>query len=315
MELSITITGQVIVMFGLILIGFILTKVKFLTKTGATELTSLLLYVVAPCVLINAYEKEMSVSEAKKLGLAALFTLIVHIMGIIICSVVFRKKDEQKHYRINAFASIYSNCGFMAIPILSASLGTQGVFYGSMYLAVFTTIYWTHGVYLCTGGDKKEISIKKCFLNPGVIGTLISMGLFLTNFWFRNFPKPVDYALGAVKSVVAYMASLNTPVAMIVLGFYMAQVDFKRILKKPSVYIVSLLRLVVIPIIGIYLAKMLRFDPMVAKAVIIPAACPTANVCTLFAAKYNLDAVYASELVSVTTLLSIVTIPLVVLLL
>ena len=312
MELSKIVANQVLIIFGLVVIGFILTKAKMLTEKGVKDLTNILLFVVTPCVLISSYQKEFSVSEAKKLGLAALLAIGIHIVAIVISSLVFIKNDDKKFNRINNFASVYSNCGFMAIPLLSEALGAQGVFYGSMYLAVFTPLYWTHGVYVYTGGDKKEISLKKAFLNPGLIGTTLSLVLFITGFWFKDYIPSVNIAVGTFKSVVSYMASLNTPLAMLVLGYYLANVNFLSCLKKPALYLVSILRLGVIPIIGIYIMKLLNVDMEIAKAIIIPAACPTATVTTLFASRFKLDAEYSAELVSATTLLSIITIPLVV---
>lgn len=309
MELGSIVANQVIIIFGLIIIGFFLTRKNMIGEQGVKNMTSLLLYVVTPCILIKSYRKEFEISEAKQLVYAAFFTLVVHIIAIIISTLVFYKKDENLHYRVNIFSSVYSNCGFMAIPLMNAVMGDIGVFYGSMYLAVFTVIYWIHGVYVCTGGDRKEISLKKCFINPGFMGTALSMVLFATGFWFRQYPAPVESVLGTVSSIVDYMAEINTPIAMIVLGYYLANINFIKCLKKPSIYIISLLRLVIIPVISIGVAFVMQLEPMVAKAVIIPAACPVATVATLFAARFNLDAEHSAEIVSFTTLLSIVTIP------
>ncbi len=314
MELGGIVANQVIIIFGLIVIGFFLTKRKMLGEKGVKDMTALLLYVVTPCVLIKSYRKPFEASEAKQLITAAVFTLVVHIIAIVISTLVFHKKDEKLRYRVNIFSSVYSNCGFMAIPLMTAAMGDIGVFYGSMYLAIFTIIYWIHGVYVCTGGDKKEISLKKCFLNPGFIGTVISMVLFASSFWFREYPTPIKTVLGTVTDIVDYMAGLNTPVAMLVLGYYLANVNFAKCLKKPAIYVISLLRLLIIPILAIGVAYVMGMNPTVAKAVIIPAACPTATVATLFAARFNLDAEHSAEIVSFTTLLSIATIPAVVML-
>jgi len=313
MELGGIVAKQVIIIFGLIMIGFFMTKKKMLGEKGVKDMTTVLLYVVTPCVLLTSYRKPFEASEAKQLVMAAVFTVLVHIVAIVISTLVFSKKDDKLHHRVNIFSSVYSNCGFMAIPLMDAAMGKTGVFYGSMYLALFTVIYWIHGVYVCTGGDKKEISLKKCFINPGFIGTVLSMILFVAGVGNENsFNGPVQTAVDTVYQVIGYMHNLNTPLAMIVLGYYLANVNFGKALKKPAIYIVSLLRLIVIPVLAIGVAYIIRLDPTVAKSVIIPAACPTATLATMFAARFNLDATHASEMVSFTTLLSIGTIPLVV---
>ena len=312
MELGLIVTNQVLIILGLIIVGFCLTRMGKLTENGAKEMTAVLLSVVTPCVLISSYEKPFNAGEARQLGIAAALALIIHIIAILLSMLVFKGQKNEDHRRINIFAAVYSNCGFMAIPLLTEALGAQGVFYGSMYLAVFTPLYWTHGVYLCTGGDKNEISLKKGFINPGVVGTFVSMMLFFSGFWFRNYSAPTSAVIGVLKSVISYLASLNTPLAMIVLGYYLAKIDFISCLKKPMIYLVSLIRLIVIPFICIALVHIIKIPPEIAKAILIPAACPTATITTLFAARYGLDAEYASEIVSVSTVFSIITIPLMV---
>lgn len=302
MELSKLLTEQVIIIFILIAIGFILKKTNKINDTSAKQLANILLSIVTPCVLINAYQKEFQPELAINLLFASLFTLLLHIIMIILSALIFRKEPSQ-HYKINIFTSIYSNCGFMAIPLLSAVLGSDGVFYGSAYLAVFNILYWTHGVATYTGGVK-ELSIKKVFLNPGVIGVSISLILFFFNI---TLPK-------IIIEPVKYMAGLNTPLAMVVLGTYLANINFKKTLKQLSIYGVSFLRLILFPIIGIIIAKLLKMDETAANAVLISTACPSAAVATLFAARFGLDAEYSSEIVSITTLFSIATIPLVMLL-
>ena len=312
MELGIIVTNQVLIILGLIIVGFCLTRMGKITEKGAKEMTSVLLMVVTPCVLISSYEKPFNADEAKQLGVAAALALGIHIIAIVLSTIVFKKQKNEDHRRINIFASVYSNCGFMAIPLLTEALGQQGVFYGSMYLAVFTPLYWTHGVYLCTGGDRKEISLKKGFINPGVIGTGVSMLLFISGFWFRSYSDSTTAVIGVLKSVISYLASLNTPLAMLVLGYYIAKINIIECLKKPMIYFVSLIRLIIIPLICIAIVRIIKIPPEIAKAILIPAACPSATVATLFAARYGLDAEYSSEIVSISTVASIVTIPLIV---
>ncbi len=299
MGLSSTVAIQVVIVFLLIAVGFTLKKAKKIDTHTSKQLTDLLLMVVTPCVLINSYQKEFKSELAFNLLTAAIFTIIIHIVMIVISTIIYRK-EETKKYRINIFSAVYSNCGFMAIPLLTAVLGEDGVFYGSAYLAFFNIFYWTHGVALYTG-DWKSLSIKKAILNPGVIGTLLSLALFFLNISLPNI----------ILEPVKYLAGLNTPIAMIILGVYLADIDFGKTLRRLSIYTVSLLRLIVFPVLAVILAKLMRLDETVATAVLISAACPTATVTTLFAAKFGLDAGYASEVVSVSTLLSVITIPLI----
>ncbi len=302
MELSAIIFEQVLIIFILIAAGFVLSKAGVINEKGTRQMTDILLMLVTPCVLINAYQKEFSTELVKGLILSAFLALAVHIIGIVISTLVF-KKEESLKYRVSIFSSVYSNCGFMAIPLLSAAQGTEGVFYGSAYLAVFTILYWTHGICMYAGSIK-EISIKRILTNPGIIGTVIAILLFVTG---TRLP-------GVLNESVKYLAGMNTPLAMIVMGAYLTRVDFKKALKNGSIYAVTALRLLIIPAAAVLLMYVFNVEPVIARSVLISSACPTAAVSALLATKYNLDAGYAAETVSVSTVISIATIPLILLL-
>ncbi len=302
MSISYTLFLQVVIMFLLIFVGFFLKKLNKLSKEWVKESTTVLLYIVTPCVLVNAYQIEYSSSLLNKLLSATLFSILFHIISIVITTVLFKKEDTLK-YRISIFGSVYSNCGFMAIPILTAVFGNEGVFYGSAYLAIFTLFYWTHGLFVCSG-TVKTLNFKNVVLNPGIIGSFLSIGMFLLKI---KLPT-------VILESVRHIASMNTPLAMIVIGTYLVDIDLKKALKNINLYIVTFLRLLILPIMGILLAILFKINPVVAKTMIISAACPTAAVTSLFATKFDLDEIYATEIVSLTTILSIITIPTIMLL-
>lgn len=301
MQLAMTVSLQVVIIFILICVGFLLTKANKINDTGVKQLTDILLIAVTPCVIIQAYQKEFDVKYLKGLVLSALATFIIHIVATILSFLFFRNGDATK-YRVSRFASVCSNCGFMAIPLLSAALGSDGVFYGSAYLVIFTLFYWTFGVFICTEDVKKSLSLKSILINPGVIGVAIGLILF-----FARIKLPF-----VVSSAVNFLAGLNTPLAMLILGAFLVKVDVLSAFKNKNLYLVCFLRLLLIPLISIFVIKVIGIDPTIGKTVLICAACPVATVTSLFAAKYDLDSVYASEVVAISTIMSIVTIPLII---
>lgn len=303
MELALDVTKQVIIIFLLMGIGFIFNKSGKLTKEGIKQLTNILLTIVTPCVLIDAYQKKVFNQQLLYgLLIAVGLAIFTHVIAILIGMLVFRK-DSKEHYGINIFSITYSNCGFMAIPLLSATLGEDGVFFGSAYLAVFSVISWTHGIYVISG-DRSEISAKNILKNPGVIGTTVALILF-----FLKISLP-----SVISQTVGYVAGLNTPLAMIILGTYLVGMNLKKIFTNKSIYLCLFLRHILVPILTIAFAYLINADETIFRSVLIPAACPVAAVCTLFAAKYDKDASYATEIVSASTLVSILTIPLVIIL-
>ncbi len=294
MELAYKVLIQVIIMLILIVLGFILTKTKLINEQGKAQFSEVLLTVVTPCVIINAFQVDFQIDRVRGLLLAFACAILVHLVAILIGRLLYKKNI------INNFAIIYSNCGFMAIPLLQAALGNEGVFYGAAYLAVFNALAWTHGVYLFTRG--KDFSLKKLLLNPGIISVAIGLALF-----FAQIRLP--YIL---LQPIRYMAGLNTPVAMLLLGTFLAGVSFGKIFKNANLYFVSILRLIIIPLICCFILKFFPLSEIVYMSVLIPSACPIATIVPLFAQRYNTDRGYASQMVAINTVLSILTIPLVV---
>ena len=303
MDLSIIVLQQVVIIVLLMLVGYIAKKTKIIGAEGVSQFTSFLMYFVTPCVLIEAYQKPFNVLGAKLLLVAFIMAILIHAVTIVFSNLVFRKK-QSTDYRVNRFSVVYSNCGFMAIPLLSAALGSEGVFFGSAYLAVFSVLLWTHGIYTYTE-DKSLLSFKKAVLNPGVLGTLVSITFFVCSIKLPDM----------IAQTVGFVANMNTPLSMIMLGTFFVGIKPLEILKNISFYIVVIIRLVLVPIIAILLLKLFGIDQAVVKALIISSACPVAGVTALWAGKFNLNAEYASQLVAITTVLSVISIPAVLLLL
>lgn len=296
------VASNVLVMLFLMLIGYIFTKKGVFTKEGIKQMTELALRVAVPCLIINSYQREFELEMAKNLGLAMIFTLFIHIVYMLIVTVVFKKREDKKD-RISKFSAIYSNCGFMALPLIQAIYGDEGVFYAVAYVTVFNILYWTHGVFIYTK-DIKRLSLKKIIFNPGVLGAIIGITLFVTQI---TLPAPIGKTVG-------FMASINTPIPMIVLGTYLVNLNIKQTLKNGSLWAVTHLRLFILPIITMFALKILGWEDIISMPLILASASPVAAVATLFAVRYNLDSEYSTQAVSFTTLLSVITIPVIMML-
>ncbi len=302
MELSIQVFNQVVVIFILMMTGALLYKLKILSDDGSAQMTKLLLNVVMPCVIIDAFQTEFNPEILKSLLIATGLSVVLHIIAIVLAALLFHKNTPKN--AVNIFGSVYSNCGFMGFPLLTAVFGSEGIFYGSAYFTIFTVLSWTHGVYIY-GKKEAELNVKKIILNPGIIGVIIGVSLFLIRI-------ELPYVAG---ESIGYISMLNTPLAMLVLGTHMAKIKLKDITDKLNLTLVTLLKLVLVPMAGIFIARFFGITGDVTGAVIILAACPTAAVSTLFASRYNCDAVYSTVTVVITTLLSIISLPLLITLL
>ena len=291
------VANNVLVMLFLMLIGFVLTKKKILTDVGIKQITELVLRVAVPCLIINSYQREFDPAMAKNLGIAILFSLGIHILYMLIVPLIFIKRPDKKD-RISKFSVIYSNCGFMALPLIQSIYGDEGVFYAVAYVTVFNVLYWTQGIYLYTK-DIKQLSVKKAVFNPGVLGVIIGMTLFFAQI---TLPTPIG-------KTVEFMASVNTPLPMIILGTYLVNLNIKETLNNASLWVVTALRLIILPVLTIFIIKLFNMEQIMSMPLVLASACPVAAVATLFAVRYDLDSEYSSRAVSFTTLLSVITIP------
>lgn len=299
-ENFVMIVQQVLVLVVLIAVGFLCGKKDILTDVSSKKITDIVLYVVTPCVMISAFQREFTVELLGKMLIATVSAVLIIAGSILIAKLMFHDKNESRN-KVLKFAVVFSNCGFMSLPLQKAVLGEDGWFYGSIFVAVFNIFVWTYGL-VTMSGDKKQLSIKKLAFNPGLVGVVVAIILFVCKIQLPYI----------ISQPVSYLADLNTPLPMLVIGFYLSQADFKKAFTDIGVYIAIAVRLVLIPVIATLIMALFKVDGTIIVAFIIASSAPTAAMTTMFAAKFNNDVELSVSVVSSTTLVSIGTMPLVV---
>lgn len=296
-----TILNQTIIMLILIGVGVICAKTKLISESSNKDLSKFVLQVVNPVVIFISYQKPYKAELAKNLLLT--FVISIVVMSVLISlSYLFVRKKEGREFEIERFSSVYSNCGFMGIPLVNALFGDEGVFYLTAFITVFNLIVWTHGVILVSG-EKDFKQVVKVFYSPTIISIILGL---ITFFLEIRLPDTALSALGFIKDV-------NTPMAMIVSGVTIAATDIPKLLKNYRVYYVCFLKLIVMPLIlAVPLSLFTNFDDKVRMTVLVAAAAPPAAMCTLLSIRYGKNSVYASEIFTAGTILSVGTLPLVV---
>lgn len=294
------IAQQVLVLFVLIAVGFVCGKKEILTDFSAKKITDIVLYVVTPCVMISAFQREFSFELLSKILIAILCAVLIMAGSIFISFLLFHDKNESRN-KVLKFAVVFSNCGFMSLPLQKAVLGDDGWFYGSIFVAVFNVFVWTYGL-VTMSGDKKQLSLKKLISNPGILGVTIALILFVAGI-------KLPYI---ISEPVSYLSNLNTPIPMLIIGFYLSKADFKKAFTDVGVYLAMFARLVLIPIIATFVMTLFKIDSTIIVAFIIASSAPTAATTTMFSAKFNRDVELSVSIVASTTLVSIATMPLVV---
>lgn len=297
MDAFLSVILEVAVILILIVIGYFTVKKGMFTKESLGSITSFLLYIVTPCLIVSSF---LSAESGKLDGWTLLLAAVLPALSIVISialSYLFFRREPSGRRRVLRFSMIFCNVGFMGIPLVEGIVGSEGVLYGSFFIAVFNIFCWTYG-YVMMGGGK--VRLKALLLNPGVIGLVIGLPLYLL-----DVPVPALFV-----EPVELISALNTPLAMIVVGGYIAQVKLRAFVSDLAVYKMAVLRLVVAPLLYLALVWLLRPDETLLMSTVIQAATPVAANCVLFAVQYDSDAELASKSVAVSTALSVVTIPL-----
>lgn len=284
-------------MLLLILVGYVVSKRGMLTDRGTSEVNTLLLQIVTPCLIVNSFLTSEDSLSAGELLLSVGTSALAIGLSILLSRCFFRKEPEGRK-KVLQFAAAFSNSGFMGLPLVEGIVGSKGVMYGSFFIVVFNIFCWTYGFRMMSGGQK--MSLKVLLMNPGIIGLVFGLPIYF-----------LDLHLPAVLSEpVGFLAALNTPLAMLVVGSYIAKVELHSFISDLAVYKSAALRLLVAPGIFLGLLLLIRPEPNLFVTSVIQAACPAAANTVLFSVQYKRDSALASKTVAVSTVLSIITIPL-----
>ena len=289
--------GSVLTLFLLMSVGFVFGRMGLLSGETLSQVSRILLYVVTPCIMITSFEVERTPASQSQLflTLAVMAGLYVVYMAL---SVVLFPREGEAHRGIMRFAAVYGNAGFMGLPLIQSVMGDEAMMIAVVGLAVFNTVTWTQGRALI--GGRGELALKKVALNPGIIGFVVGLLLYFTGW---RPPAPVD-------STIGYLGSLNTPLAMVVIGGQMAQADLVKVFSTKKLYLASAVKLLGLPLLTGAVLLPFHVDPMVYVAAVILAGCPTAGATSLFAQSMGRDPALAAQQVTLSTLLCIATLPL-----
>ena len=292
---------QVAVLFALMGVGAVLRKARLIDETGIGGIVNLLLLVVTPCLIVDSFQRPFDSAMLTGLGLAFLIAVVGHLLVIAVARRVVRHPDEDVR-RPLLLAAVFSNAGFMGIPLEQAILGEKGVFFGVVYVVVFNLVMWSWGVRTMEKGARFGSAWSwKAVVNPGTAGLALGLPLFLL-----SVRLPTTLA-----APVHHLANLNTPLAMVVIGYSLAGARLGRVLRLPAAHVAAAVRLVAYPLA--LLALLLPFrgalDRDMALALVVAAAAPSAAMVSMFAVRYGRDVDASVAVVSGTTLASVLTMP------
>lgn len=305
MDISILLAKQIAQLFLMIFMGFLIVKTGLLKDEDSKVLSKIVLYLIVPCVIVNAFQVDYTPQTVRGLLIAFAASLLTQVLLLVILSALGRLL----HLNEVEVASIYySNSGNLIVPIVTSVLGEEWVLYGCVFMSVQLVFLWTH----CKKIISREASYdwKKILLNLNMLSIAFGVLLFLTGI---RLPEIISGTFRSIGSMIG-------PASMIVTGMLFAGMDFRQIFANRRVYFITILRLLVVPLIPLVLLKLSHLSglstdgPKLLLIVFLAIITPSASTVTQMCQVYGNDSRYASAINVVTTLCSIVTMPLMVML-
>lgn len=296
MEIVVLLLRQNLVMLVYMMIGYFLYKKKLVSAGGSADIGRILLYIIMPAAILKSYLADFSRERLEGLLVSFLAALLSLLLSIAAARIAFSKEQG-----IERFGAAFSNAGFIGIPLVQMTLGEEAVFYVSSYVALLNILQWTYGLVTITG-DRSLISVKRLRTNPILLSFLAGIALFLLPV---SLPETAENVVGTI-------AAMNGPLAMIVLGVYLGQVPLRSLFSGRVVYRCALVRLIVIPVLT--MALLFVFPEkyhMLKLTILIAASAPVGSNVSIFAQLYGQDYMQSVKEVTLSTLLCIITLPLI----
>ncbi|MBR0088200.1 MAG: AEC family transporter [Lachnospiraceae bacterium] len=296
--MALVLLKRIFIMFAFMAIGCILYKRKLVSDQGTKTMGNVLLYIVVPAVIIKSFNIPSSPDITSKMLISFAAGGACMALSMIIAWLVFRKNPMEN------FSAAFFNSGFLGVPLVAYVLGEDSVIYVVALVFLIGFLQWTYGVYIITK-DKKNIAPKKIIFNPSLIGLVLGLIVY-----FMPFDLPALITTG-----INDMAAMNAPLAMLILGAYFAQTDVKKFFTDKQAYLVCLIRLVITPLATLALLSVLpRSLNSIRLAVLINVITPVGSNAPIFGQLFDKDYVSSTRYVSLSTILCIISMPLVILL-
>ena len=300
MQISILLMQEIIKLFVIMFMGYAVVKAGLMKASESKSVSVILVYLVNPCVIVNAFQVEYTPEVQKGLILAGMAAVVIHLLYLLLTAIL----QHPLHLNvIERATAIYSNAGILVIPLVQVLLGQEYVIYSSAFITVQLVLLWTHcKSMLC---EESKLEWKKILLNVNIISIFVGVILFVSRI---SLPS-------GVQSVLGMMNNLMGPLGMLLAGMVIADVSMKNVFLRKRNYLSAALRLLIYPVLSLAVMKIISlFAPVsdfkqILLTVYLASVTPACTTVTSMAQLYDKDAAYSSSLYVLTTLLSIVTMP------
>ncbi|KHD37252.1 permease [Clostridium acetobutylicum] len=295
--------NQVLMLFLMLLVGIYASKMKYIDKKMNAGLSNLLLKITLPLLIINSFITMKFSKSVLNVGEdILLYTLIIHIVLVLFSKFAYMKvNDAQKG--ISKFVTVFSNSGFMGYPVLRSIYGEKGVFYCAIFGIILNIFMFSYGIMALKntkGNSLKEL--KRAAVNPAIIATVIGFFIFILKI---KLPHLIALSINSV-------GSMTSPLSMIIVGIMLADINLSDLFKDKLVYILTIVKLLIVPAITFVVLKLLNANQTVIGVIVVLEAMPAASNAAVMSLQYGSDENVALKHIFITTVLSIIIIPLVI---
>ena len=308
-----------VMMFFLVAAGAILKSTGILKDDAKGILTDLVLYFFLPCNIINSFRMEFNLDILRKFAVVLAISLVVQFVSYVLSKLLYNHVPKELK-RVMQYCTIVSNSGFLGLPIAEAIYGAEGMMYASIFIIPMRVMMWSAGIACFTESPDMKSVVKKLVFHPCIVAVYIGLGLMI----FQNplnqiysavlgcgiplLPELVKVLIGALDKGIRSAGGCTTAMTMVLIGMMFSGMSLRSMIDKNTMFI-SALRLVVMPAIVFAACHFTGIDPFLAGVCTIITGMPAGSTSAILAAKYGCDYKFATKCIVISTLLSLVSIP------
>ncbi|MDU4860773.1 MAG: AEC family transporter [Terrisporobacter othiniensis] len=293
------IVNQMLVLFIVMIIGYITNKKNILDVNVNKKISSLLLNITAPALILSSVVNRDKAGDPKLVVDIAVLAIILYailpFLGIVLAKILKVPKEDENLYQ---FMTIFSNVGFVGFPVIESIFGSEAVFFAAIINLVFNVFCYSYGIYLISESNKLSFDIKT-LINPGIIVSIIAIIIYVTN---------IEVPL-VIKETTSMIGGITTPLAMMLIGSSLGEIPIKEVFLEKRLYPYTFIKQIIMPIIFFLILKPFVTNELILGIIIIVSAMPVATITIMFCNEYEGNISLASKTIFITTLCSIVTIP------
>ncbi len=303
-----TVFSQIFVLFALIIVGYISKKLKLIPDQLQSGIAPFIMNITLPAFILSSMNFEFSVETLQSSGWLIVISFAMYGIAFIASKLYSKVVPNGPRQRaVIEYAIMFSNSGYMGYPVVAQLFGERGVFYAAIYNLSFNVLVWTYGVDLLTGSKNVDMTVKQrllALINPGLIAVVLGFTMFLFNL---SFPA-------AIYSILNSIGGMTTPLSMMFIGFILTEIKPSAIFKNVQLLTVSAIRLIALPALTYLILALLGFTGLMLSIPVVIVGMPVAVNVAIFASRYQADYRLGSLLIFTSTLLSVITVPLMMLL-